>query len=33
VIVSNVKQLNLSALSAGTYTVTFNGAVQKFVKL
>jgi len=33
VIVSNAKQLNLSALSAGTYTVTFNGAVQKFVKL
>ncbi len=33
VIVSNTKQLNLSALSAGTYTVTFNGAVQKFVKL
>ena len=33
VIVSNAKQLNLSALSAGTYTVTFNGAVQKIVKL
>ena len=33
VIVSNVKHLNLSALSAGTYTVTFNGAVKKFVKL
>jgi hypothetical protein len=33
VIVSNAKQLNLSALSVGTYTVTFNGAVQKFVKL
>jgi hypothetical protein len=33
VIVSNAKQLNLSVLSAGTYTVTFNGAVQKFVKL
>lgn len=33
VIVSNAKQLNLSALSAGTYTVTFNGAVKKFVKL
>jgi hypothetical protein len=33
VIVSSTKQLNLSALSAGTYTVTFNGAVQKFVKL
>ena len=33
VIVSNAKQLNLSALSAGTYTVTFNGSVQKFVKL
>ena len=33
VIVSSSKQLNLSALSAGTYTVTFNGAVKKFVKL
>ena len=33
VIVSSTKQLNLSALSAGTYTVSFNGAVQKFVKL
>ena len=32
VIVSNTKQLNVSALSAGTYTVSFNGAVQKFVK-
>ncbi|NCA20415.1 MAG: T9SS C-terminal target domain-containing protein [Crocinitomicaceae bacterium] len=32
VIVSSTKQLNLSALSAGTYTVSFNGAVQKFVK-
>jgi hypothetical protein len=33
VIVSSTKQLNLSALSAGTYTVSFNGAVKKFVKL
>jgi hypothetical protein len=33
VIVSNAKQLNLSSLSAGTYTVSFNGAVKKFVKL
>lgn len=33
VIVSNAKQLNLNSLSAGTYTVTFNGAVKKFVKL
>ena len=33
VIVSNTKQLNLNSLSAGTYTVTFNGAVKKFVKL
>ena len=33
VIVSSTKQLNLSILSAGTYTVTFNGAVKKFVKL
>lgn len=33
VIVSNSKQLNLNSLSAGTYTVTFNGFVKKFVKL
>ena len=33
VIVSSTKQLNLSGLSAGTYTVSFNEAVQKFVKL
>jgi hypothetical protein len=33
VIVSNAKQLNLSSLSAGTYTVSFNDAVKKFVKL
>lgn len=33
VIVSSTKQLNLSGLSAGTYTVSFNGAVKKFVKL
>lgn len=33
VIVSNAKQLNLSSLSAGTYAVTFNGTVKKFVKL
>ncbi|MBU3658882.1 MAG: T9SS type A sorting domain-containing protein [Flavobacteriales bacterium] len=33
VIVSNAKQLNLNSLSAGTYTVTLNGAVKKFVKL
>jgi hypothetical protein len=33
VIVSNAKQLNLNSLSVGTYTVTFNGAVKKFVKL
>jgi hypothetical protein len=32
VIVSSAKQLNLSALSAGTYTITFNGSVQKFLK-
>jgi len=33
VIVSSTKQLNLSILSAGTYTVSFNGSVKKFVKL
>ena len=33
VIVSNAKQLNLNKLSAGTYTVTFNGIAKKFVKL
>jgi len=33
VVVSNSKQLNLDSLSAGSYTVSFNGIVKKFVKL
>jgi hypothetical protein len=33
VIVSDTKKLNLSGLSAGTYTISFNGSVQKILKL
>jgi len=33
VVISNTKQLNLSSLSTGTYTVSFNGTIKKFVKL
>jgi hypothetical protein len=32
VIVSDTKKMNLSGLSAGTYTISFNGSVQKFLK-
>ena len=33
ILVTKSKQLNLSGLSAGTYTISFNGSVQKILKL
>ena len=33
ILVTESKQLNLSGLSAGTYTISFNGSVQKILKL